>query len=441
MTPPTPHSIWAENHDSSLHRSSIGGAESSEEYELLSERNTQEVTGRSRNTPERSWRDGHRFGLLCCTISTAVVLLINVILCIVASAKNEVAGSFATLYDGHCDKVKRLDLWLHLLINVLSTMLLGASNYCMQCLAAPTREDIDKAHGQSGWMDVGVPSVRNLRRISRSRRISWCCLLLSSVPLHLVYNSVIVASTSIAEPLVYLVTNNFLADPPGAPYDVSETDYDYLNPDIRDDGAVAEITARLQRLQQSASTVRLETAECQKAYGGSTLISKWGDALAVTTADSNDTSLLFMSGESYYDKIMCNAILTCEGSSLRFERSLLDVSISHCMALKASQHCELRFSVGLMMGVIACNLIKIICMSCAVWKLDHRLLVTLGDAIESFLETPGQSTSPLMSLKLSNTARCRFARITTSKWKFRPTSKLSSTNMRNLQILLPKANA
>lgn len=89
-----------------------------------------------------------------------------------ANAKHEVAASFATLYDGHCDKVKRLDLWLHLFINVLSTLLLGASNYCMQCLAAPTREDIDKAHGQNGWMDVGVPSVRNLRRyvnLSRHR--------------------------------------------------------------------------------------------------------------------------------------------------------------------------------------------------------------------------------------------------------------------------------
>lgn len=108
----------------------------------------------------------------------------------------------------------------------------------------------------------------------------------------------IFASTSISEPLVYVVTNDFLADPPGAPYNVSETDNHYLNPDIGDDGAVAEITARLQGLQQSASTVRLETAECQKAYGGSTLISEWGDALAVTTADSNSTSLLFMSGES-----------------------------------------------------------------------------------------------------------------------------------------------
>ena len=42
----------------------------------------------------------------------------------------------------------------------------------MQCLAALTREDIDKAHGQNRWMDFGVSSVRNLRRyvnLSRHR--------------------------------------------------------------------------------------------------------------------------------------------------------------------------------------------------------------------------------------------------------------------------------
>ena len=251
-------------------------------------------------------------------------------------------------------------------------------------------------------------------RISRSRTVLWCCLLLSSFPLHLIYNSVIFASTSISEPLVYVVTNDFLADPPGAPYNVSQTHYENLNPGLGEDGAVAEITARLQRLQQSPSTVRLDTAACQKAYGGSTLISEWGDALAVTTANSNHTSLLFMSSESYYDKLMCNSILTCEGGSLRLEHDLLDLSISHCVAFKASQHCKLRFSVGLMLGVIACNLIKIICMSSAVWRMDHRLLVTLGDAIESFLENPGQSNLPLTGLEVCDTVRCRVAGVATS---------------------------
>ena len=81
-----------------------------------------------------------------------------------ASAKHDVAGTFATLQHGDCGKMKRLDLGLHLLINILSTILLGASNYSMQCLTAPTRQDIDQAHHDNSWMDIGVPSVKNIRR-------------------------------------------------------------------------------------------------------------------------------------------------------------------------------------------------------------------------------------------------------------------------------------
>ena len=98
-------------------------------------------------------------------ISAIVVLFINILLCIVASAKHNVAGTFATLQDGDCGEMKRLDLGLHLLINVLSTLLLGASNYSMQCLSAPTRKDIDQAHRSNSWMDIGVPRVRNIRRL------------------------------------------------------------------------------------------------------------------------------------------------------------------------------------------------------------------------------------------------------------------------------------
>ncbi|KAK8085736.1 hypothetical protein PG997_007007 [Apiospora hydei] len=54
------------------------------------------------------------------------------------------------LYAGDCETVKQLDRWLHLLINVLSTGLLSASNYCMQLQAAPTREELDEAHKKGG---------------------------------------------------------------------------------------------------------------------------------------------------------------------------------------------------------------------------------------------------------------------------------------------------
>ncbi len=59
----------------------------------------------------------------------------------------------------------------------------------MQLLAATTREEIDTAYKKFQWLDIGVPSVRNLRSISRERLAVWCVLAHSCVPLHFVYDT------------------------------------------------------------------------------------------------------------------------------------------------------------------------------------------------------------------------------------------------------------
>jgi hypothetical protein len=94
------------------------------------------------------------------------------------------------MFEGSCDESRYLSLGLHLLINVLRTILLAASNYCMQCRSAPNRDEVDRAHAKQQWLDVGILSFRNLRKISRKRAVLWWQLVLSSVPLHLLYNSV-----------------------------------------------------------------------------------------------------------------------------------------------------------------------------------------------------------------------------------------------------------
>ncbi|SLM33591.1 hypothetical protein LPUS_00641 [Lasallia pustulata] len=128
---------------------------------------------------------GWRKGVAIASALAGTVLLVNVILTIYACAQATMAGGFGTLYHGSCSKTRAMSMWLHLAINVLSTILLGASNYCMQCSVAPTRKEVDIAHAKGVWLDIGVPSVRNLQHISWKRVSTWCSLGLSSVPLHL----------------------------------------------------------------------------------------------------------------------------------------------------------------------------------------------------------------------------------------------------------------
>ena len=82
--------------------------------------------------------------------------------------------------------MRSIDTWSHFGINVLSTLLLGASNAAMQCIVAPSRADIDKAHAQHERLDIGVNSLQNWRFINTSRQLIWALLLVSTLPLHLV---------------------------------------------------------------------------------------------------------------------------------------------------------------------------------------------------------------------------------------------------------------
>ena len=77
------------------------------------------------------WRvsfSGWDLGVTFYASTAATVLIANVCLTIRASAKNGLSSDLAAIQDGSCQETKDISLWLHLLINVLSTTLLAASN-------------------------------------------------------------------------------------------------------------------------------------------------------------------------------------------------------------------------------------------------------------------------------------------------------------------------
>lgn len=75
--------------------------------------------------------------------------------------------------------------WIHLVINAMSAILLAGGNFCMRCVAAPNRKQIDAAHEKHSSLDVGIPSLTNILCADRKRRISGLILGCSSLPLHL----------------------------------------------------------------------------------------------------------------------------------------------------------------------------------------------------------------------------------------------------------------
>lgn len=143
--------------------------------------NPRAITWRSR-TAQRKWV------LRICLITATVVCLINTILAGVTQFhfKNKWDG-LVTLYQGDCNTVRRWDGIVHGLINILSTLLLSASNLTLQLMAAPTRREVDKAHSKGVWLDIGVPSFRNLLHLPMKNRIMWLLLAISSLPIHFLW--------------------------------------------------------------------------------------------------------------------------------------------------------------------------------------------------------------------------------------------------------------
>jgi hypothetical protein len=128
------------------------------------------------------WRTGSKIAFGICLFAFLVNASILVAGIILHKGYKQGIG---ILNRGDSGEIAHLSTLYHILINVLSTGLLTSSNFCMQLLCAPTREEIDHAHAKGTYLEIGILSFRNLRRISRRRAVLCYVLVASSLPLHL----------------------------------------------------------------------------------------------------------------------------------------------------------------------------------------------------------------------------------------------------------------
>jgi hypothetical protein len=132
-----------------------------------------------------SWRSG----LAGFSILAAVVLLVNGS-ALVWAATHLDDGPYATIAVQDCKSNTKWSFYMYWAISILSTGLLAGSNYCIQCLTSPTREEVDAAHARSSYLNIGIISWRNVTSARKRRMGLLFGLLLSSVPLHAVYDRV-----------------------------------------------------------------------------------------------------------------------------------------------------------------------------------------------------------------------------------------------------------
>ena len=76
------------------------------------------------------WSQGWRLTAALACAAAFVVLFANISLLVWHSTSAPIVDGVKVLYAGDCDVVSRIDTWLHLLINVFSTLLLAGSYFC-----------------------------------------------------------------------------------------------------------------------------------------------------------------------------------------------------------------------------------------------------------------------------------------------------------------------
>ncbi|KAJ5266633.1 hypothetical protein N7478_009441 [Penicillium angulare] len=370
-------------------------------------------------------------GVRQCANVGAFILILNLVFIFTAAGlarrfpENSKFGATAVLYKGKCSTTKTWDVALHFVINGLSTFILGASNYCMQSLVAPTRQEVDKAHAQGIWLDIGCASIKNLRAIGRSRLILWIVLMLTATPFHLLYNSMLFESLS---------TNEFGAMV--GPKDLNSSNvYDLTTPAINkcvscpSINGISDYTPYLNWSEIASELAnnnyeRRKFSDCRGSsqtgvravimLAENLTVSDGGNAAILATDNSEDfMNQSVLAIPYFYTNGSHNASAECQSSEsvyvayqyevyggpyLSAEQAIPNSYVTHeCLVIRAPQHCQLLYSppICLVIAIAAFAKVCAMFMAARITRKRGKPLLTVGDAIASFISKPDPTTKDL----------------------------------------------
>ncbi|KAK2754167.1 hypothetical protein CKAH01_06105 [Colletotrichum kahawae] len=358
-------------------------------------------------------------------MSASLLLLIGVLIAAL-SAGGDFLQAFK-FYESDCRNAAITNTMLHLFLNILSTIVLASSNFFMQILNSPSRSEVDAAHARGGWLDIGIPSWRNAFRLSRSKLFLWSLLALTSVMIHLLFNSSV-----------------FQIHSRDGPYSVTVMTEEFLKGGFNSAPYSSNFTASFKEIMaQASSWERIGTNQCGKIYSHDVCTGLMNHGNVALIAETINNSHLFdtqtganvfwYSAHCRMQGLIQNFIPICEsnctldtpyysepwgfemtsrgqapylnpdipfvplewGTQLRkqppTEKAYLN--ISHCLVQPKTASCAVAFSRPLFLAVVLSILLKVVTCIVALQVLgSDEPLVTPGDAIASFISVPNDAT-------------------------------------------------
>jgi hypothetical protein len=388
------------------------------------------------------WRKTALYLTILATILTIFLVTTLVIsLHVVNGGGASILGETAIL-SGSCDKISRANLWIHLAINIIGTGVLGSSNFFMQVLVAPTRQDVDRAHASKRWVEIGVHSIHNFRFISKRRVFLWALFSLTSIPLHFVFNGSVLESKATNGFLAIMVSEDFLD---GArftlPSVTTTSNYTYLvNGDSTPNRTIRSIKSSL----NEESWERLEFQDCMRRYNdlevlmlnhrhvvmvmsnqNNTPSSRWTRENVVKVNngwdDFNATNSLWFAGR--YNRLRDSRGLITNSTDnntvpgyymqldpdtgvihmneTEYKPAFQTMKVDYCLSERFDAPCRLSIANPLLL--IVCIMCITKCLLCAYtlkvrsWSAEDPLM-TVGDAISSLIAKPDNCTKGMCTL-------------------------------------------
>ncbi|KAK1754819.1 hypothetical protein QBC47DRAFT_226724 [Echria macrotheca] len=326
---------------------------------------------------KRGWRRlavGWRAGVAINALLAFIILVVGVICLTVAVSRGSVAAGQSVIFTGSCTKASAINWGLQATINVLVVVLLAGANYVFQVLSSPTRTEVAVAHFRRQWLDIGIPSFRNLAHIQSTRTALAVGILFTAAFTQIIYNAVVFTSQTALDYKLVVASEAFLS---GAAFS---------NDTSSNSGMLSRID--ILSLQQQAirgELANLTTTQFLQEFSGA-FSSSFNAALLITNSNSPTNSLVQTSSAS--------SSLSRYGASDGVANLALDRSaIRYCLAQRAGQQaCEVSVNGPLLGAVALLNLISVVIIAAVLFKSSFEPLATLGDAIASFLREPDMST-------------------------------------------------
>jgi hypothetical protein len=400
------------------------------------ERSEEQLDTLEKGVEETKALEAWRFIVTSGALAGIVILLINVITLAVMYGQHQTDRQSITFFTGSCDIAEKINTGAHLVLNVLSTILLAYSNFSMQCLGSPSRTEVDSAHEKHHWLNIGIPSIRNVLFVSKTKAALWLFLAVSSFPLHMIWNSTVFQTKNSYDYFAISITEDFLH---GANWTLPTSADDALSLKYTPlDGWTNEDVNRiLQDLQMEAMDSKLKglnVRDCVERYYTDILFDRRhvllvrGNSSSSFQERSTEMSQNSSVGSIYYasnttggqdseDPLyqwICDNDPSSLGScpSNTFDYSSWSPSVyegtndgtfgwstggpvKYCYSQLAPEKCKVGIIPTFLIIVIACNVIKVVSFVCTLYITntnENQPLCTTGDAIKSFLEHPDPHT-------------------------------------------------